>query len=71
MRDRKSDAHVKVVPAGPGMIRYHKNEDKSLNTADNLDVMTRGARTTLHNKTRELGKLRKALTMANRKEKLY
>jgi hypothetical protein len=53
------------------MIRYHKNEDKSLNTADNLDVMTRGARTTLHNKTRELGKLRKALTMANRKEKLY
>ena len=71
MRDRPSDAHVKVVPAGPGMIRHHKNEDKSLNTADNLDVMTRSAHTTLHNKTRELGKLRKALTMANRKERLY
>ena len=71
MRDRKSDKHMTVVPAGPGMIRHHKNEDKSLNTADNLDVMTRSAHTTLHNKTRELGKLRKALTMANRKEKLY
>ena len=71
MRDRKSDAHTRVVAAGPGMIRHHKDEVKEHNTADNLDVMTRGAHTTLHNKTRELGKLRKALTMANRKEKLY
>ena len=71
MRDRKSDAHVKVIPAGPGMIRHHGNEDKSDNSPSNLTAMTRGAHTTLHNKTRELGKLRKALTMANRKEKLY
>jgi hypothetical protein len=53
------------------MIRHHKDEVKEHNTADNLDVMPRGAHTTLHNKTRELGKLRKALTMANRKEKIY
>ena len=71
MRDRSSDAHVKVVPAGPGMIRHHKDEVKEHNTADNLDVMTRSAHTTLHNKTRELGKLRKALTMHKRGEKLY
>lgn len=71
MRDRKSDAHTKVVPAGPGMIRHHKDEIKENNTPGNLGVMTRSAHTTLHNKTRELGKLRKALTMANRKERLY
>ena len=71
MRDRKSDLHTKVVPAGPGMIRHHKDEVKEHNTADNLDVMSRGAHTTLHNKTRELGKLRKALSMPQRKEKLY
>ena len=71
MRDRKSDAHTRVVTAGPGMIRHHKDEIKEHNTADNLDVMSRGAHTTLHNKTRELGKLRKALSMPQRKEKLY
>ena len=71
MRDRKSDKHMTVVPAGPGMIRHHKNEIKEDNSPDNLGVMARGAHTTLHNKTRELGKLRKALSMPQRKERLY
>jgi hypothetical protein len=53
------------------MIRHHKDEVKENNTPGNLDVMSRGAHTTLHNKTRELGKLRKALSMPQRKEKLY
>ncbi len=71
MRDRRSDAHTRVVPAGPGMVRDHLDEDKSNNAASNLKVMPRGEHTTKHNKTRELGKLRKALTMHKRGEKLY
>lgn len=71
MRDRKSDAHTKVIPAGPGMVRHHGNEDKTDNTKENLTPMTRGAHTTLHNKTRGLGRLRKALTMHQRGERTY
>lgn len=71
MRDRTSDAHMKVVPAGPGMVRHHNDENKANNAKENLTVETRSAHTTRHNKTRSLGKLRKALTMHERKEKLY
>lgn len=73
MRDRKSDAHMKVVPAGPGMVRHHKDENKENNVATNLEVKTRSQHTTDHNKERAtgLGKLRKALSMPARKEKLY
>lgn len=71
MRDRKSDAHMKVVPAGPGMVRHHKDENKANNAKDNLEVIPRGKHTAEHNKTRGLGRLRKALTMPDRGEKLY
>jgi hypothetical protein len=71
MRDRKSDAHMKVVSAGPGMVRHHKDEDKTNNTKENLAVEPRGTHTAEHNRTRGLGRLRKALTMHKRGEKLY
>lgn len=71
MRDRKSDAHMKVVPAGPGMIRHHKDEDKENNAPGNLEVEPRGKHTADHNRARGLSKLRKALTMQKRGEKLY
>jgi len=71
LRDRKSDAHMKVVDAGPGMVRHHDDEDKTNNDKTNLTVETRSAHTTRHNKTRSLGKLRKALSMPKRGEKLY
>jgi len=71
MRDRKSDKHMKVIPAGPGQVRDHLDEDKSNNSPLNLKAVDRGEHTAKHNRTRELGKLRKALTMVNRKERLY
>lgn len=71
MRDRKSDAHMKVVPAGPGMVRHHENEDKTDNAPTNLKVESRGEHTARHNRTRGLGRLRKALTMDKRGERLY
>jgi hypothetical protein len=71
MRDRKSDAHTKVLTVKPNEIRHHRDEDKSNNTPENLTPMTRGAHTRLHNQTRKLGRLRKALTMQKRGEKLY
>ncbi len=71
MRDRKSDAHMKVVPAGPGMVRHHKDENKENNAKENLEVEPRGKHTARHNRTRPLGKLRKALSMPDRGEKLY
>lgn len=70
-RDRKSDAHTKVVPAGPGMVRHHTDENKQNNDPANLEVLDRGAHTAAHNKARGLSKLRKALTMHTRGEKLY
>lgn len=71
MRDRASDAHMKVKPAGPGMVRHHENEDKTDNRAENLTVEPRSAHTARHNRTRGLGRLRNALTMDKRGEKLY
>lgn len=71
MRDRKSDAHMKVVPAGPGEVRHHVDEDKTNNAPDNLKVEDRGKHTTDHNKQRPLSRLRKSLSMHKRGEKLY
>lgn len=71
MRDRKNDNHMKVVPAGPGQVRHHKDENKENNAPDNLEVQDRGAHTADHNKHRGLSKLRKSLSMPSRGEKLY
>lgn len=62
---------MKVLAAGPGQVRHHKDEDKANNAPDNLEVKDRGAHTADHNRSRGLGKLRKALTMHKRGEKLY
>ena len=70
-RDRKSDAHMKVLKVAPGEVRHHDNEDKTDNTKANLKPMTRGEHTAHHNRTRGLGKLRKALAMVKNKERLY
>ncbi len=61
MRDRPTDAHTKVIPAAPGEVRHHQDEDKTHNTTDNLTPMTRGAHTAMHNRTRGLSRLRAAL----------
>lgn len=71
MRDRRSDAHTKVIPTGSGEVRHHVNEDKEDNSEANLAPMSRGAHTAHHNRTRKLGKLRKALSMFKRKERMY
>lgn len=71
MRDRPNDNHMKVVPAGPGMVRHHVDENKENNAPDNLKVEPRGTHTADHNRARGLSKLRKALTMHQRGEKSY
>ena len=71
MRDRPNDAHTRNLPIAPGQVRHHVDENKSNNSPANLKVESRADHTRRHNRTRELGKLRKALTMANRKERCY
>lgn len=71
MRDRKSDAHMKVLKVGPGQVRHHKDENKDNNAPSNLEPKDRGKHTAEHNKQRPLSRLRKALTMHQRGEKLY
>lgn len=70
-RDRRTDHHTRNLPIKSGEVRHHLDEDKSNNAPSNLRVETRSAHTTRHNKTRRLGKLRKALTMHKRGERLY
>ena len=70
-RDRRSDAHTKVIPAGLGMVRHHKDENKANNAPGNLVAVPRGAHTAEHNRARGLSKLRAALRMVQEKRKLY
>lgn len=78
MRDRKNDTtHRQIASraAGrkltPNEVAHHLDEDKSNNASSNLLVESRSAHTKRHNRTRSLGRLRKALTMAKRGERLY
>lgn len=77
MRDRKSDAHRTIASraAGrkltPSEVVDHVDEDKANNTPANLRVMGRGAHTTHHNRTRHVSRLRKALAMVKKGERLY
>lgn len=78
MRDRPSDQHRRVAEQvtgrklTPDEIVHHRDEDKSNNAQTNLEVEPRGDHTTRHNKTRGLGRLRKALRLTQgREEKLY
>lgn len=68
MRDRPNDQHIKALAIQPGEVRDHINEDKQDNSPANLRAMNRGAHTRMHNKTRGLSRLRKALRIGQRKE---
>ncbi len=71
MRDRKSDAHMKK-PVARGNIRHHKDENKENNDPMNLEEKTRGEHSRDHNRTPSvLRRLRKALAMPAKKERLY
>lgn len=72
MRDRKSDAHRKIANAGPNEVVHHKDDNKDNNAPGNLEKMT--ARQ--HNKhtasqSKHLRRLKAALNMPAKKEKLY
>lgn len=72
MRDRKSDQHRKIANARPGEVVHHKDDNKDNNAPGNLEKMSDRQ----HNKhtasqTKHLRRLKKALNMPARKEKLY
>ncbi len=75
MRDRPNDIHRTLTEQrlgrklGPNEVVDHADEDKTNNSRANLNVQARGAHTTHHNKTRGLGRLRKALRLTQGKEK--
>ena len=77
MRDRKSDSHRTIATraAGrklaPGEDVHHKDGNKANNTPANLEPLPHGKHAAETNRTRGLNKLRKALTMHDRGEKLY
>jgi hypothetical protein len=77
MRDRPTDSYRRETEQrlgrklGPDEVVDHLDEDKSNKSPLNLKVEDRGVHTAKHNQTRELGRLRKALTMVKRGEKLY
>lgn len=78
MRDRKDDqTHRRVAAAklgrklAPQEVADHVDGDKTHNTPANVRSMNRGPHTTMHNKQRELGKLRASLRMVNERKRLY
>lgn len=79
MRDRKSDAHRTIAERGAGRKLassedvHHKDEDKDNNAPANLEPMPHGKHSSETNRSRHtsLHKLRKALTMQKRGERLY
>ena len=77
MRDRPSDTHRRVAAktAGgalpKGVDVHHKDDNKANNAGANLEVMPHGAHSSHTSKSAGLRKLRHALSMEARKEKLY
>ncbi len=77
MRDRPSSTHRNVaskasggtIPRGTDV--HHKDDNKANNAPGNLEQMSHSAHSSHTGKTRGLRKLRHALTMHERKEKLY
>ena len=72
MRDRKSDAHRKVANARPGEDIHHKDGNKDNNAPGNLERLSHSShsRTTASEKP-HVRRLKRALNMPARKEKLY
>lgn len=78
MRDRRDDhTHRRVAEAKlgrklqPHEVVDHVNEDKTDNRSINLDVKSRKAHTSDHNRTRQLSKLRATLRMVKDGKRLY
>lgn len=77
MRDRPNDQHRAIAsrkmrrPLRKDEDVSHNDDDKSNNSPANLTVMKHGAHSHHTATTGSLRKLRKALTMHHRKEKLY
>lgn len=72
MRDRpsRSDRH-KAPGLKTGHVTHHRNEDKTDDRAANLEPTSRAAHTALHNRTRQLSKLRASLRMVKEQRKSY
>ena len=76
-RDRKSETHRRVAEkeAGrklqPSEDVHHKDGNKANNMPGNLEPKPHGAHSTETGKTKSVNRLRKALTMHERGEKLY
>jgi hypothetical protein len=76
MRDRKNENYRDAVPGGPpgkGKVVHHKDENKANDAPSNLASEDRGAHTAHHKSGvgRRLTKLKRALTMEARREKIY
>lgn len=77
MRDRPNDQHRKVAakklgrPLHKGEDVSHNDDNKANNDPSNLTVMSHSAHSRHTATTGSLRKLRKALTMHHRGEKLY
>lgn len=72
MRDRKSDTHRKIANARPGENVHHKDGNKENNAPGNLEKMSHSAHSRVTaSEPRVLRRLKRALTMPARKEKLY
>lgn len=77
MRDRKSDQHRTATARrlgralNPDEVVHHANENKADNSPANLSVEGRSAHTAKHNRARGVSRLRRALTMHLRGEKVY
>lgn len=77
MRDRPNDQHRKVAerklgrPLQKGEDVSHTDDNKANNDPMNLTVMTHGEHSHHTGRTGSLRKLRKALTMHHRGERVY
>jgi len=72
MRDRKSDRHRKVANARPGEDVHHVDGNKDNNDPINLEKMSHAAHSKrTANEPSSVRRLKRALTMPARKEKLY
>ncbi len=78
MRDRKDDTTHRTVaaaklgrPLKPNEVAHHVDEQKDNNSPANVEVQTRSAHTSQHNRSKRVSAVRKSLSMVKRGEKLY
>lgn len=77
-KDRKTASPHRAVlertmgrPLLPSEVVDHRDEDKDNNAPSNLSPEDRAAHTARHNRTRGLSKLRTALRMVSKGQRLY